>query len=147
MDRCRLSPTVRAAVERELRALPALKARLASLEAEMAAVPAVRAAGVPQVRHEPRAGDPVAKVAEERERLRQQADELRLRIRQVELALEALPQEQRMVIEGYYIQGKPRVEIEAELSISTKTFWRLRSRGLEVVAYVLFGVMPEEAAG
>lgn len=132
-----LDPTIKAGIEADLRAYRRWVARMEALEQEATAIAhqyGRHAAEVSQ--RQRRRSDPVARAVIKLERIKGEIDDLRVRIRRVEAALEAMTDAQRTVVVGYYMDGLPRSEIEHRLGISRSEFWRLRDEAFDVYAYV-----------
>ena len=132
-----LDPTIKAGIESDLRMYRRWLARLEALEQEARTIAQQYGRHTAEVsQRQRRRSDPVARAVIKLERIRGEIDDLRVRIRRVEAALEAMTDAQRTVVVGYYMDGLPRSEIEARLGVSRSEFWRIRDEAFGVYAYV-----------
>lgn len=132
-----LDHTILAGIEHDLRTYRRWQARREQLQEQLASVHALVgrvAEAVVGSRGFP--GDPTGRYVQRIMDLRAEIDRLEVRIRRVELALEAMTPEQRRLVERYYFEGRPREWVQREMGLSRSGFYRLRSAALETYAYV-----------
>lgn len=132
-----LDPTIKAGIEADFKAYKRRVARLKTVLEELRATAEAfgsHKAEVSQKHRRP--SNPTLRAVLKRERLIREAEELERMVYRVGAALQAMTEQQRRLVEMYYIEGVSRAEIEAQLGVSTRQFWRIRDEAFEVYAYV-----------